>query len=568
MSHGETTTFLLAIALLIGSARILGEIAQRFRQPAVLGELVAGILLGPTVLGYVSPALQGAIFPATGAVPVAIAAMATLSITLFLAVAGLEVDLSKLGQQGKAALAVGAVGIVVPFAIGFVPAYLAPGYLGAFPDSARMVFALFFATAMSITALPVIAKILMDLHLFRTDVGIVVVAAAIINDLAGWIIFAFVLALMSESGANGYDVAVTAGATLLFAGLMLTVGRSLMHRLLPWVQAHSTWPGGVLGFVLSVSLLCAAFTEWIGVHAVFGAFLFGVAVGDSPHLRQRTRATIEQFVAFIFAPLFFASIGLRVDFVNNFNLPLVLLVLFLASLGKIVPCMLAARTMGFSWPESKAIGYGMNARGAMEIILGLLALQAGIIGEELFVALVVMALATSITTGALMQRVFGQRRALNFVNFVTAKTFIPRLAAQDRRAVLRELGAAAAEAAGLPVEATVQALVDRDDLVPSGLGQGVAVPHVRFEQLKHPTIAVGISVDGIDFDAADGEPAHVIIVILAPTDDPSIQLDVLASIARLFLHGEASGSSVCNVVNFTEFRAFVRAESSAGLGHG
>lgn len=561
LTHSEVTTFLLAVGVLLGAARLLGEVAQRFRQPAVLGELLAGILLGPTVFGAIAPGLQQGLFPPVGAVPVAIDAIAVLSITLFLLVAGLEVDLSAVSRQGRSALAVGTVGIVLPFAVGFAPAYLFPGFLGAEEGTDTLVFALFLATAMSITALPVIAKILLDLNLFRSDVGIVIIASAIYNDLAGWIIFAFVLALMSGAAGTGAAVGVTIALTLAFAVFMLTVGRWAINRMLPWIQAHSTWPGGVLGFALTAALLCATFTEWIGVHAVFGAFLFGVAIGDSQHLRQRTRGTIDQFISFIFAPLFFASIGLRVDFVNNFDPLLVVIILVLATLGKVFGCTAAARWMGFPWNEAKAIGYGMNARGAMEIILGLLALQAGIIGDRLFVALVVMALATSITSGMLIQRAFGRRKTRNFVDYAYAKTFVPRLRARDREGAIRELGALAAESAGLQADEVFASLWAREQLVSSGIGQGVAVPHARIPGLKQPAIAVGMSREGVDFDAADGEPAKVVVVMLTPAGDASIQLDLLASIARVFLREDALARVTARVRNFTEFRAFVNVET-------
>jgi Kef-type K+ transport system membrane component KefB len=211
----------------------------------------------------------------------------------------------------------------------------------------------------------------------------------------------------AEAGANGIGLTVT--LTLLFAAGMLTVGRWLVDRLLPSIAAYTHWPGGVLSFAMALALFGAAFTAWVGVHAIFGAFLVGVAVGDSSHLSERTRTTIDHFASFIFAPLFFASIGLRMDFAAYFEPGLVLTILGIACLGKFLGGLAGARWAGLTIRDRWAVTFALNARGAMEVILGLLALEAGVIRPPLFVALVVMALVTSIVGGPGIQLALGRR---------------------------------------------------------------------------------------------------------------------------------------------------------------
>ncbi|MBI2568048.1 MAG: cation:proton antiporter [Candidatus Schekmanbacteria bacterium] len=184
-SHHVTLVF-LSVGILLGTARILGEVAQRLRQPAVVGELVAGALLGPTVLGSVAPQLCASLFPAQGPVAIALDTLATLSIVLFMLVAGMEVDLSTVWRLGRTGFKVGVASVLIPFAVGFAVARLLPRALGRQTDADPLVFALFLATALAITALPVIAKTLMDMDLYRSDLGMVVVSAAIFNDLVGW----------------------------------------------------------------------------------------------------------------------------------------------------------------------------------------------------------------------------------------------------------------------------------------------------------------------------------------------------------------------------------------------
>ncbi len=556
LSHHELTTLFFALAALLGSARLLGEIATRLRQPAILGEILAGILLGPTVLGAVAPGWSEALFPTEGNFPVALHGLVTVSIALFLLVAGLEVDLSAVLRQGKAAFHVGFTGMILPFLAGFGLAWWFPRLAGAEEGSDRLIFALFLATAMSISALPVIVKTLIDLNLFRSDLGMIIVASAVLHDLVGWNIFAVILGMMN--GAEGIgEVGATIALTLLFVGTMLTAGRWLIDRMLPWIQAHTSWPGGVLGFALTGGLLCAALTEMIGIHAIFGAFIFGVALGDSSHLRAHTRTILAHFISFIFAPIFFASIGLQVNFVTHFDLPLVLLVLAIGSIGMVAGCTMGARMAGIGRRESLAIGFAMNARGAMEIILGLLAFQAGLIGERLFVALVIMALFTSLTSGSIMQALLRRKRPARIHDYLTGKRFTAGLRAVDRREAIAELAQMACAGSELDADAAFEVAWNREQVMSTSIDDGIAVPHARITGLKTPLVALGLSARGIDFDAKDGKPARVIFLIITPRGEHRRQLELLADIGQSFRDPEFV-ERLSRVTNYTEFLSLLK----------
>lgn len=556
LSHSEITALFLALGLLLASARVLGEFARALNLPAVLGEISAGILWGPTVFGTFFPQLSAFLFPVSGGGALAFDGLIVLAITLFLLVAGMEIDLSTVWRQGRITLNVSIAGIFVPFVLGFVFAWYMPWQLGKEEGADLLIFALFMATALSISALPVIAKTLLDLNLYRTDMGMLVVASAVLNDLVGWIAFAVILGMLG-SAATALSIAQTILLTFAFVLFMLTIGRWGVNATLPWVQAHSSWPGGVLGYVLSLCLIAAAFTEWIGIHAIFGSFLAGVALGDSKHLSERTRTTIDQFISFIFAPLFFASIGLKVNFVQNFDLQLILLVLVIAIIGKVFGCGLAARFSGLGKRESWAVGFGLNARGAMEIILGLLALQNGIIGERLFVALVVMALATSLMSGPMLQILLRLKKSRRFVQFMPPQGFIAQLTSTDRWSAIHELSKQAAALTGITPEKITRAAYEREKLMATGIGQGVAIPHARLNELSHPVVLVGLSRTGIDFDAPDAVAAKVVFLILAPFDDDGIQLEILADIAATFKVKEIKEKAI-GVNNYVEFLALVR----------
>lgn len=547
----------LSLGVLLGAARALGELAQRIHQPAVLGELLAGVLLGPTVLGTLAPGLSAFLFPETGPNAIAMDTIATLAIVLFLLVAGMEVNLSTIWKQGRVGLKVGSAGMVIPFVMGIGAAFIAPEALGREPEGDPLVFGLFLATALSISALPVIAKTLMDLDLYRSDMGMIVVSAAVFNDIIGWIVFAVILGLMGATSGASHNIPLTIGLTLAFSALMLTLGRWLIDRALPFLQAYTRWPGGVLSFALALALLGAAFTEWIGIHAIFGSFLVGVAIGDSPHLREHTRVVIDQFVSFIFAPVFFASIGLGVNFITHFDIVTVTTVIVIACACKLSGATLGARWGGMSRRDSWSVGFAMNARGAMEIILGLLALNYGLISERLFVALVIMAILTSMMSGPAIRLILGQPKPRLLLNALSAKLFLRALSADSRRDTISKLTETACKVSGMNALLVEEAVWEREETLPTGIGNGVALPHARIEELARPLVTVGISDTGVDFDAPDGKPANVIFLILTPKNNPNAQLEIVSEIARLF-RDEDMCDRVLRTKNYTEFLALIK----------
>ena len=553
---------LLSLGLLIGAARLFGEIAQRFHQPAVLGELLAGVLLGPTVFGSLAPEWQTWLFPLTGDNAVVLDAISTLAIVLFLLVAGLEVDLSLVWEQGRTAMSVGVLGTIIPFVFGLVAAWLMPAALGRQADADPWIFSLFLATAMAISSLPVIARTLMDLNLYRTDLGMIVVSAAIFNDLIGWTVFALILGMMNEHGAAS-SVATTVGLTLLYAAVMLTAGRWLIHRTLPLLQAYAHWPAGVLGFIVVLGLVGAAFTEHIGIHAIFGSFLVGVALGESSHLQERTRVMLEEFVSIIFAPVFFAGIGLRVNFFTQFDWSLASLVLILACSGKILGAYLGARLGGLPTRDRWAVAFAMNSRGAMEIILGLLALEAGVIRQPLFVALVVMALSTSAMSGPLIGWSMRRRQSLRLASTLSPKHFQRNLAATNRFEAIRELVTLACQQTDLNGEHVEGLACERERLAATGIGNGVALPHARVPGLARPIVVVGMSDSGIDFDAPDGQLAQVVFLLLTPQEDPTAQLDLSANIAELFRQPKTL-RHLQRSETYTEFLAVLKTATPKG----
>jgi Kef-type K+ transport system membrane component KefB len=524
----ELTVFLLGLAVLLGSAHLLGELARRLGQPMVIGEMLAGLLLGPTFFGWLAPDAQQWLFPHEGAAATALDGIVLLAVTLLLMLAGMEVDLSSVRRQGAATISIASAALVVPLAVGGGLAWLAPSYWGMPANIEREQFAIFFGTAMAVSALPVIAKILLDLDLFQSDFGVLVLVSATLTNLVVWLIFS--VALGQREG--GMSIGAIIGLTVVFALVMLTVGRWVADRCLGWVQAHFSWPSGVLGFTLVAGLLGAAVTDAIGVHAIFGGFLTGIALGESPHMREQTRHVVHRFVEGILAPIFVAAIGLEVNFILSFRPGLVLSVLIVGIAVKVIGVWAAAHLAGCRSIEAWGAAWALNARGELGIVFGLLAWESGVIQARLFVAVVTLAIVTSALAGPMLVWLMRREKRWSLGSLLDAKSCIANLEATTADEAIRSLAQLAAERARLAPELVTAAILAREELMGTGLGHGIAVPHARLDALAAPVVVLGASRSGVEFQGVDDEPVRLIFLILTPLDDPASQLEILAAIGR------------------------------------
>ncbi|WP_054774553.1 cation:proton antiporter [Methylogaea oryzae] len=390
----------------------MGYLARRLGQPAVLGELLGGILLGPTLLGAFAPQAHALLFPLDKAVATSLDALLKVGMLFFMFAAGLEVNLVHVRRHPRVIALTSLGGGAVPLVLGYAMVALFPGLWGQ--QSRPDLLALFIGAALSISALPVIARMLMDTRLIDTQIGATVMASAMANDVIGWSLFALILHDLSPGQADS-NLAVALALVLGFAALVLGVGRWLLQPLLHQARYFKDWPGGLLTFLAALVVLAAVGAEHAGIHGIFGAFLVGVAFGQDrePDQDQRIHDMIQPFALNFFAPLYFVSVGLKADFSGQFDGPLVLWVFLVACLGKILGGSLGARLGGLSGREALAVGVGLNARGAVEIVLASVALEQRLIDQRIFVALVAMAFATTLISGPLLQRLVAPLRRTN-----------------------------------------------------------------------------------------------------------------------------------------------------------
>ena len=398
---------LLALATIVLAIRFCGAIFRRLGQPPVVGELIGGILLGPSLFGRLAPELSATLLPSSTRPLLSL--IGSLGVVMYMFLVGLELDLRDLRRLGRTTLVISQAGIFVPFALGVgIGLWLFAGY--APPGPTLPVFALFVGVSLSITAFPVLARILSDRGITKTPIGTMALSAAAVEDAMAWCLLAVVVGIATSAARSAV---VTILLTVAFVAFVFVVVRPIARWVLERFDRDEPSPATVLSVVLAALLASAAATELIGVHAVFGAFLFGAVVPGHLRIASDLRHRLESIVFALFLPVFFATIGMSIDLLamSSPSSWLVLAVILLAAtVGKLGGTFGAARLMGLGWRESAELGVLMNTRGLVELIVLDIGLSLGILSFELFTMLVITALVTTFMTSPLLDAINAARR--------------------------------------------------------------------------------------------------------------------------------------------------------------
>ncbi|NML55450.1 cation/H(+) antiporter [Streptomyces sp. R302] len=409
----ETTqiaVMLADIAVVLVAGALLGRLARRFRQPAVVGEITAGILLGPSVLGLLPGGLTERLFPLD--VRPLLSAVSQVGLILFMFVVGWEFERRMIKPHAKLAAGISVSSIAMAFGLGYALAF--PLY----PDHAMVAgheipfnaFATFLGAAMSVTAFPVLARILTENDLINTRVGSLSLASAAIDDVLAWCLLAYVSALVAADG-NYTELARIGALSVLYVALMLLVVRPLASRLTWRLAATERW-STLLALLCAGALTSAWATTWIGIHAIFGAFMFGFVMPREPArlLVEHVRKPIDN-VSSVLLPVFFIVTGLGVDLGALTGGDVVALgaIIAVACAGKLIGALIPARLAGMSWRDTKDLGLLMNTRGLTELIILNAAVSLGVLDGRMFTMLVIMALVTTAMAGPLLSRRTAQR---------------------------------------------------------------------------------------------------------------------------------------------------------------
>ena len=390
---------LLQLSVVIAAARLFGMLFRRFGQPRVCGEIVAGLLLGPSVFGRYFPEISAQVF--SPSVNPVLSVISQIGLVLVMFLIGLEFDFSHLKKSRRAVLSVSLAGILLPFGLGLGLGWFLHRQLAL--DGNWLYFSLFMATAFSITAIPVLGRILIELELNRTMIGSLTITAAALNDAAGWVLLALVTAI-SQAAFDPWNFAGMIAGIGVFALIMFLIVRPLAIR---WITSGSLSLDS-FAILLILIFLSAIATNAIGIFPVFGAFLFGAILYDQTDFVAAIRARLSDFVTVFFLPIFFTYTGLRTDIGSMSGGELWWLcglVLLTATAGKLGGCTLAARWNGLSWRQASAIGIMMNTRGLMELIVINIGFDLGIIPRTVYFMLVFMAIVTTCMTAPVLRRI-------------------------------------------------------------------------------------------------------------------------------------------------------------------
>lgn len=525
--------FLVQLLILMGAARGLGELFRRFKQPALTAEILVGVLLGPTILGRYLPGIQQALFPPDAIQQSMLETVAWLGILFLLLETGLEIDFSIAWRQRGNAFVIAITDIIVPIIVAFTAVVFLPaGYM--VDPAQRLIFSLFMATVMTISALPVSARVLHDLKLLKTDLGFLVMSALTVNDIVGWVLFTIIIGIFTTATVSVGPILFIFAATVGFAVLALTLGRRMSNRLLDAVTSRNfPEPGTSLTITVVLGLMFGAFTQKLGIHALFGFLIAGIIVGEARSLSEQTRSVISQMVHSLFVPLFFANIGLKLDFAASFDLFLVTLMCVVGIGGRYLGAWIGVTLRKVPVANRDMIAIAHTPGGMMEIVVALLALEAGLITSVVFVAIVFSAVFSSVLMGPWMARSMKRRVQVAARDYLESGSVVGDLCGRTREKAVRVLAAKAAalqDAAG--VEEIAGGVMKREVEFGTALGEGIAIPHVYIERLKEPVLVYGRCTDGIEWNAPDGQPVNHVFLLLSPSGTEDIHVQILASIAR------------------------------------
>ena len=397
--------FWVQLVVLVVAARLLGVAARRFGQPAVIGELAAGVLLGPSVFGALFPSAARWLFPGDPVSGGLLQVAGWLGIVLLLVLTGFETDLTLIRQLGRAAVTVAGASIALPFALGLGAGLAVPGsFLAA--HTGRTVFALFVATALSISSLPVIAKVLSELQLTRRNFGQMTLAAGMANDVVGWLLLGAIAGLARHGSIRLAPILFTVAGMAAFLAVAFTAGQWGVDRLLRTVRARGGGVGGAFTITALVAFAAGAMTQALGVEAVLGAFVAGILLGRSKFQDSRVVAHLETATLTVLAPLFFASAGLRVDLglLGHADvLAWAAVLVAVASVGKLGGAYIGGALARLDRRERLALGVGLNARGALEIVVATVGVSLGVLNPRMYTVIVMIAITTSVAAPPLLR---------------------------------------------------------------------------------------------------------------------------------------------------------------------
>jgi len=534
LNESQILHFLIQLFLIIILTRTIGELFRKWKQPVLTAELLIGIIIGPTILGRFFPGVHSLIFPDDVIQKTMLETIAWVGMLFLLLDTGLEIDFSSAWRQKGNALIIAFIDIIIPMTVAFIPCYFLPDSYLVNADK-RFLFALYMSVIMSISAMPIASRVLHDLKILKTDLGYLTMSALAVNDIIGWVLFTIIMGLFTQGNFNVISVIIVIAATIGFSTLALTLGRFASNRAIDFFHKNKLpEPASSFTFACLLGLLFGVFTQSLGIHALFGFFIAGIIVGEAKRLREETRTVISQMVHSLFVPVFFVSIGLKIDFISNFDLYLVVIITSFGVFGKFLGTWIGVTISNVPKVNRTLISIAHTSGGMMEIVVALLALETGLITSKVFIAIVCSAVLSAIIMGPWMRAALKKRKDISVANFLKLEKGVQFLACSERsEAIENMINYIPQFVKNADLKAISHEIMEREKDYSTAVGDGIAIPHVRLKNISDPFILFGLSVNGIDWDSPDGKPVHFVFFLFTPVTAKDLHLEILSKIVKI-----------------------------------
>ncbi len=531
LSEHDVFIFVAQLGVILISAKIFGEIARKLEQPIIVGEVIAGILLGPMLFGKFLPTYYNFLFPNTGAHQYLLQGISWLCVLFLLMITGLEIDFRASIKEGKQCFLISIFGLVISLGGVFLVTPLLPDYF--YPDGVnRFHVNMLISIALSVVAIPVIAKILFDLKILRSEVGVKILTSGVLSDIWGWTILAIAISLIASGTITAAVILKPLITMILYLTVTLTIGRVIIDKMLDLFGYKELDTTLAISLLFSLMLLNGAVAHLLGIHVIFGAFIAGVMAGESTKISEYIRQWTQEFIFAVFAPIFFVLIGMQLQFTKG-EIWLPILILFIASSICKIAGMFFGGVLGkMGRKNAFAVACGLNTQGTMGIIVALIAYDMGIFNDHLFSTIVVICILTSLFVGPLLKWAIARvKRPL--AKFFDQEHVFLNVEGDSKKKVIENIAKLMAERKIIDNEEYIQKMIwERERVMSTAIGDGIAVPHARIKNLKEPILCFFRLKDPVDFASPDNLPVQLLFLELTDRNDDGMQLNLIAQIAR------------------------------------
>ncbi len=551
--------FLIQFAMLLGACKLAGLLFEKMKQSTVTAELLVGIILGPAILGRFAPEIHRMFFPDNYIQRSMLETIAWFGNFFLLLETGLEINFSRIWNQRGDAVKLTTADLIIPVLLSFLPIYFLPDrYL--IDPSQRFIFALFIAAIMTISALPVAIRGMRDLNILKTDIGFLIISALTMNDIVGWVFFTVVLGVFAHGSIELGFITKLVLLTIAFTAISLTLLKRIVDRAMTFIHEKlGAETGYKTTFIVIIGMLFGAITLKIGIHSLFGFFIAGIVLGEAKHVTEKDRHVVNRMVYSIFVPIFFANIGLHLNFIENFDLLLVAIITVVGLTARYI-----AAYIGSSWARQDraslaTIAICHSPGGQMHIVVGMLAYSSGLISEKVFVSIIAAAIVSTIIFGPWLSWAVRKMHKDKIRFLFDRDSVILDGNSNTMDELLHLMSKSIAKKTKLKAAYIYSEVHTREEQMSTATGRGIALPHARIEGLEHSLLLFAKTRHGIEWDAPDGNPVHLAFMILTPRDHPKAQIQILQTIS-LALHNPKTAAALYNSEEPKKLWSIIRSE--------